>query len=541
MLGLPYATGSAEKHLPRAAAIGRGGGGQPLPPQPLGLPTLAPLSLINEELWMTARKGVNVILTGPEQLKSDAFEMSLRDTKFHDRMCGTGFDEVHLLNTWHPQFRKDFLQMGLLKARLTERHSPWVLTTATLRDGPPYTNILDLLGLTPGRFHLIRRSNLRPDVQILFRQLHSSLDSGVYPELDWILDSRRSTIIFAKHISLGSKVYTYLSRKCHPQDRDRRIRLYNSMNFESHNAATRELLEHPDTSSDGCQIVIGTDSLSVSINIPVRQDAIIIGDVDDADEVVQKGGRVGRNRELVSDAQVIVYITSAAKAAAEKALKTRDLPLPPKTNPPDLSMAEMIIASCKVELSSSRSACNCSGCVPESLTPPAKPAAAVKAIDLIPKHKRLSKLQRTHGEARLHAFQRDIWRQADVVATSFLPPEAFLPSILIKQILDLYDTLISSADALVKLVSTHRRLHGHHDALFRLLVELKPEFQKIAKDRKVELAAAKAGIKKKSQHESDEEGSSEISSEEPDSDSEVESNTSLYQSRLSRNCCRMRT
>lgn len=206
-------------------------------------------------------------------------------------------------------------------------------------------------------------------------------------------------------------------------------------------------------------------------------------------------------------------------------------------------MAEMIIAPCKVEVQDrlcnnptecatcvsspppSRSACNCSGCVPESLTPPAKPAAAVKAIDLIPKHKRLSKLQRTHGEARLHAFQRDIWRQVDVVATSFLPPEAFFPSILIKQILDLYNTLISSADALVKLVSTHRRLHGHHGALFRLLVELKPEFQKIAKDRKVELAAAKAGMKKKSQHKSDEERNSEISSEEPDSDSEVETNT----------------
>jgi superfamily II DNA helicase RecQ len=77
------------------------------------------MRLRNEELWMTARKGVNIILTGPEQLKSDAFEMSLRDTKFHDRMCGTGFDEVHLLNTWGPQFEMDFLQMGLLKARLT--------------------------------------------------------------------------------------------------------------------------------------------------------------------------------------------------------------------------------------------------------------------------------------------------------------------------------------------------------------------------------------------------------------------------------------
>ncbi|KAJ7882382.1 hypothetical protein B0H14DRAFT_2565371 [Mycena olivaceomarginata] len=39
--------GSAEKRLPRAAAIGRGGGGQPLPPQPLALPTTAPLSLMS--------------------------------------------------------------------------------------------------------------------------------------------------------------------------------------------------------------------------------------------------------------------------------------------------------------------------------------------------------------------------------------------------------------------------------------------------------------------------------------------------------------
>lgn len=33
-LCLPYATGSAEKRLPRAAAIGRGGGNQPPPLQP---------------------------------------------------------------------------------------------------------------------------------------------------------------------------------------------------------------------------------------------------------------------------------------------------------------------------------------------------------------------------------------------------------------------------------------------------------------------------------------------------------------------------
>lgn len=127
------------------------------------------MRLRNENLWVTARQSVNIILAGPEQLKSDEFEKALRDDTFYNRCCGTGFDEVHLLNTWGPQFRKDFLQVGFIKARMKEKHNPWILTTATLRAGAPYENVLKLLGLVPGRFHLIRRSNLRPEVQILFR------------------------------------------------------------------------------------------------------------------------------------------------------------------------------------------------------------------------------------------------------------------------------------------------------------------------------------------------------------------------------------
>ncbi|KAJ7886512.1 hypothetical protein B0H13DRAFT_2277703 [Mycena leptocephala] len=138
--------------------------------------------------------------------------------------------------------------------------------------------------------------------------------------------------------------------------------------------------------------------------------------------------------------------------------------------------------------------CNCSGCVPENIPAPAKPPPAPKPIDKIPKHKRLSKLQRTHGTARLVGFQRDIWRQADIAITSFLPPEAFLLSSLIKVILDVYDSL-TSQDAVTELVKTHKRLDDHHGALFQLVVDLKPEFRKIAADRKAELAAARKKTK----------------------------------------------
>ncbi|KAJ6503102.1 P-loop containing nucleoside triphosphate hydrolase protein [Mycena vulgaris] len=472
------------------------------------------LRLRNEELWVTARKSVNVIIAGPEQLKSDQFEKALRDEKFFDRCCGTGFDEVHLLNTWGARFRQDFSQMGFVKARMTEKHNPWILTTATLRHG---ANVLELLGLIPGQFHIIRRSNLRPEIQLLFRQLKSPLDGGIYPELDSILTENRSTIIFPKTISLGSKIYSYLLGKCPPRNRGTRIRFYNSMNFDSHNEMTRALLDNPDIDA-GCQVVIGTDALSVGINIAVRQDAILIGEIEDADELIQKGGRVGRNRKLVDDARVIVYVTQAAQLAAEKALKDQDLPPTSKSTPPDRSMAEMTVAKCKVAAQnrlynnpisdppckcetclddpppSPRASCNCSGCVPETITLPPKPPAPPKPIDKIPKHKRLTKLQRAHGTIRLQEFQFDAWRQTDISLRSFLPPEAIFPPVLIKTILDLYSTL-SSQEAVTALVKAHPYLNDHHIQLFDLLSKLKPEFAKIAADRKRELASGRAANK----------------------------------------------
>ncbi|KAJ7705658.1 P-loop containing nucleoside triphosphate hydrolase protein [Mycena metata] len=484
------------------------------------------LRVKGEELWVTARKSVNVILAGPEQLKSDEFEKALRDDWFYNRCCGTGVDEVHLLNSWGARFRKDFLQLGFVQARMTEKHNPWILTSASVRHGAPYDNILELFGLVPGQFHLIRRSNHRPDVQILFREFTSTLDSGIYPELDFILKDGRATIIFPKTISLGSKIYSYLQGKCPTKDRNTHIRFYNSMNFDSHNATTRALLENPDINA-GCQIVIGTDTLSIGIDMPVRQDAIIIGDIEDADDFVQKAGRVGRNRRLVNNARVIVYVTPAVRTAAEKALRSKDSPLPPKSLPPDLSMAELIVAPCKVKAQDElyenplidapckcksciadpfptrRTSCNCSGCVPEVLAAIPKPPRPSKPIDTVKKRLRITKLQRAHGTERLVAFGREVWREADISITSFLPPEAFLPATLIQKILDLYPTL-TSQEAVSNLIKSHKRLENHHTRLYSILRELKPEFAKISADRKAELAAAKAAKKKVEAMESDE-------------------------------------
>jgi superfamily II DNA helicase RecQ len=91
--------------------------------------------LREEELWVTTRTQGNVIVAGPEQLKSKEFEKSVLSNEFWARTCGLRFDEVHLLNIWGPRFRKDFLQMGFVKACLNDDHCPWILTSATVCNG----------------------------------------------------------------------------------------------------------------------------------------------------------------------------------------------------------------------------------------------------------------------------------------------------------------------------------------------------------------------------------------------------------------------
>ncbi|KAJ7939858.1 hypothetical protein B0H13DRAFT_1850065 [Mycena leptocephala] len=215
----------------------------------------------------------------------------------------------------------------MLRARLGRNTPAWTRLEVALKPGHSPKCKKQVFRRFPAVKRLRKRGALGNGSQKWPEQLTSEefekacapifVPIGIYPELDWVLTEGRSSIIFPKHIGLGSKIYTYLQRKCPREDRDRRIRVYNSMNFESHNAATRKLLDNPEIES-GCQIVIGTDTLSVGINIPVRQDAIVIGDVEDADELMQEGSRVGRDRKLVKDARLIVYVTPAARAAAEK-------------------------------------------------------------------------------------------------------------------------------------------------------------------------------------------------------------------------------
>ncbi|KAJ7739731.1 hypothetical protein B0H14DRAFT_2638190 [Mycena olivaceomarginata] len=222
-----------------------------------------------------------------------------------------------------------------------------------------------------------------------------------------------------------------------------------------------------------CQVIIGTDSLSVGVGMPARLDAVIVGDIDDTDDVIQKLGRVGRTPGHSHGARGIVYVSAAQRKAAEKALADDEAGVALKTGQKliDLSFPRMVVTPCKVKCidelynnpavdpscscttcsqtppRARPSSCNCSGCLPEQLPFPDKTPRVSRMNPDIPKSKRLTKLQREHGQKRLVDLRLEIWK-----------------------------------------TSPHARLKNHSRRVLEVLKELQPEFVAIAAARKAENA-----------------------------------------------------
>ena len=118
---------------------------------------------------------------------------------------------------------------------------------------------------------------------------------------------------------------------------------------------TRKLLASIPGMSDYCQISIGTDTLSVGVDMPAIADAILISDVDNSDKAFQKFGRLAWHAGLVVNPRGTIYMTPAALEAAKRAIaaaKTKEEDIRPnsKTKFPlsttDLSWPTMLTIKC---------------------------------------------------------------------------------------------------------------------------------------------------------------------------------------------------
>ncbi|TFK95045.1 P-loop containing nucleoside triphosphate hydrolase protein, partial [Polyporus arcularius HHB13444] len=351
-----------------------------------------------QDIWQQV-KNVHVVLLAPEQLTSKGFEGLLDDKVFQDRAVAVGVDEAHLLNSWGKSFREAFNHIGSVRKRFD--NSPVLIAlTATLRTGAPMQSVCKFLGLHDGMHYFIRRSNARYDIRLVFRTIKSSQASQVFPDLDWTISEGRRMIVFCRTINIAYRVVGYLQGRCEAEgisDAEEHVRLYNALNWDSHNAATLSIMR----SERRSWVVVSTDSLSVGIDVP-NTDDVVLYDFElpnDTDAILQKVGRIRDGRSRASKA--VIYLPRNASKVSQEALAHANdgapvvlAPKHPKASKAssggvDLSVARLVIAPCKVELLntlydnqpqdvvcecrtctrnpplSKPPACNCSGCQPE--------------------------------------------------------------------------------------------------------------------------------------------------------------------------------
>ena len=138
---------------------------------------------------------------------------------FQKRIAGLGLDESHLVLDWgNSGFCEAFRQIGLVLARLPS-DTTFLGATATLPTHQT-SSLISTLGLKPSTFFFNRRSNLRRDMCLIFRVLRHGLGGWQFPDLKWIVEGNRKTIIYSDTISLAFRLLVYLWHCSPPETRN---------------------------------------------------------------------------------------------------------------------------------------------------------------------------------------------------------------------------------------------------------------------------------------------------------------------------------
>ncbi|TEB18490.1 hypothetical protein FA13DRAFT_1648663 [Coprinellus micaceus] len=119
-------------------------------------------------LFSESRTKNSIILISPEELRNPECRILLDSKEFKARVTHLRIDEAHLIFNWG-KFCDEFLQLGHVRARFPRtpdnQYIPVIATTATIREGTAKDEICRILDLKTGEYHLLRRSNIRPDIQ----------------------------------------------------------------------------------------------------------------------------------------------------------------------------------------------------------------------------------------------------------------------------------------------------------------------------------------------------------------------------------------
>ncbi|KAJ7161572.1 hypothetical protein C8R46DRAFT_1283808 [Mycena filopes] len=218
----------------------------------LGRMKIAAFAYSRESLAEARRCGTNlvdevkncetwqVICVDPEHLKTKEWRIISESPIFRSRLLYAAADEVHLINEWGEDFRLDFRGIGpYFRGRLPTTISV-VGLSATLAPGKDTTAVCQSLGFFDGQFHLIRRTNERPNIHFSMQTLTHGLTGYEFPDLLPFLRSGRKLIIHFHSLAMLFRCYVYIWRlQPRSANKMRRTRMYHSLCTPEYNHCAR--------------------------------------------------------------------------------------------------------------------------------------------------------------------------------------------------------------------------------------------------------------------------------------------------------------
>ncbi|KAJ6505453.1 P-loop containing nucleoside triphosphate hydrolase protein [Mycena sanguinolenta] len=285
-----------------------------------------------------------VVCVDPEHLRDKEWRTISESPEFSARLLYSAVDEAHLINGWGVDFRPDFKLIGQFFRGRFPSSSSVVALSATVAPGQETASICTSLGLFDGSFHLIRRSNERPNVQFIMQTLTHGLSGYEFPDLLPFINSGRKTAIHCATIEVVHRVYAYIwsLQSANAVDRFRRVRPYHALCSSRYNEQTIHLMDNDPL----CQIIVSTVAFSHGINSRKLQDTVSLGFAKTLAEQLQRNGRAVRQEGEMGRSIVLVQLSSTSAALkqlngpgnATPSTSTRRKPTKTKTKKPSPPM-----------------------------------------------------------------------------------------------------------------------------------------------------------------------------------------------------------
>ncbi|KAJ7430782.1 P-loop containing nucleoside triphosphate hydrolase protein [Mycena latifolia] len=492
-----------------------------------------------------------IVCIDPEHLIEKQWERIMDSELFRQNIAFVCTDEAHFIDEWGEEFRPAFRHIGPFLRGCLPQHISVFALTATLQPGAPTRSICRNLGLQKDMFHLVRRSNERPNVQFLLSPLTHGLGGDHFPDLLQYLKDNRKSIIYCATIELCWRVYIFLLRLLPPgPQRLKRVRLYHAMCWSDENEETvRMIRDDPE-----CQIVVATVAFGQGFNIRVLLDSLMLGVPKTVAQTLQQAGRVGRDQ--LTNGRAVVFVQAASHKSAVKYLaqdpaqrakaKQNSKSLTVMNNEKALMLTAVgcLIAffnkmygnsgtQALLDCIAAGRRLPCSNCRPRFIGPllfaPSPIPIGSTPLDPFPSEipqprpsnpssgarkrpRKLTKVMRATAEKQLRLFKDRVQKsERDRVSHGYTPASSYLSNPAITSLLDNF-LGISTVEALAAIMPKWKHHIRHGPALLELMKDLQETFARdfeSARLKKNEANRAKARAKRDA-------GTSDVDEEEPE-------------------------